>query len=182
MTTRYKRCQFFVAFITFALTLGFTTIAMGQTTTTAPNPGGSITVDGIADFVNEWDPVADFYAEMERASGNPTGPKPVEANSYVRLDSENDMIYVLVMTTATVPNVITTDIEDVFVKIDGKKPNWIDFAWVGLNGDGTLAEGWEVSFVEIGKVMINSVSRERSFRAFHTCSGVSAGVAAGASR
>lgn len=107
---------------------------------------GSANVDGIAD---EWS-VADFYANMHRA-GDPN--KVVESKLYLRYNCLSQTLYVLVLAEGGIS--ILTQPEDSYVKIDG--PSALvdgsiiadgiapDFAWIGLNPDGTSASGWEAS-------------------------------------
>lgn len=112
----------------------------------APTPAaGSATVDG---NTGDWSLGADFFADMnDGVDGH-----PVRAKFYAKYDCDAEVLYGLVLVQGDEkarqdrPDeaYITIDgsgkLTDPSDGNDGTPP---DFAWV--NGDGTLADGWEAS-------------------------------------
>ena len=112
----------------------------------APDPSpGSATVDG---NTGDWSLGADFFSDMnDGVDGH-----PVRAKFYARYDCDEEVLYGLVVVQGDEkarqdrPDeaYITIDgsgkLTDPTDGNDGTPP---DFAWV--NGDGTLADGWEAS-------------------------------------
>lgn len=117
----------------------------------APNPTyASATVDG---QIDEWNLLADFFADMHRA-GDPS--KPVESKLYIRYDAIKEIVYVLVLAEPHIP-VCSEKAEEAWVKIDGQKGNIVDdtfgdddpdnppdFAWVPADRKDKI--GYEASF------------------------------------
>jgi hypothetical protein len=102
----------------------------------APNPSyGSATVDGAT---GDWDLGADFFADMIDAGEH----GDVRAKLYLRYDCEEEVLYGLVL-AQNGEKARQDRPDEAYIAIDGSKlitPDG-DFAWV--NGDGTLADGWE---------------------------------------
>ena len=112
----------------------------------APTPAaGSATVDG---NTGDWSLGADFFGDMnDGVDGH-----PVRAKFYAKYDCDAEVLYGLVLVQGDEqarqdrPDeaYITIDgsgkLTDPSDGTDGSPP---DFAWV--NGDGTLADGWEAS-------------------------------------
>jgi hypothetical protein len=104
----------------------------------APNPSaGSATVDG---DISDWSLGDDFFADMTDG-GNPD--TPVRAKLYLRYDCESETLFALVLAQGD-EKARQDRPDEAYIRIDGSgkliSPNG-DFAWV--NGDGTLADGWE---------------------------------------
>jgi len=136
MTNIKKNKLFFIFTITIALVIGFSSPALAQYPVTAPNPGGPVTVDG---NYSEWDLDADFFAEMLRR----TDPYNLEANAYLRVDYDTKIMSLLVLTIADTPNILITDTDNTFVRVDGTPPAGT-IAYINQQGD--YADGWEMSF------------------------------------
>jgi hypothetical protein len=106
----------------------------------APHPSqGSATVDG---NIDDWSLGDDFFADMTDG-GNPE--MPARAKLYLRYDCETETLFALVLAVGD-EKARQDRPDEAYLRIDssGKiiKPG-DDFAWV--NGDGTLADGWEGS-------------------------------------
>jgi len=113
----------------------------------APNPSpGSATVDGAT---GDWSLGADFFADMTDA-GDPE--RPVRATFYLRYDCDAEVLYGLVL-AQNGEKARQDRPDEAYIRIDGagkltqpadgNDGTPPDFAWV--NGDGTLADGWEAS-------------------------------------
>ena len=114
-----------------------------------PEPAyGSAVIDG---NVGEWNTSQDFFANLHRA-GNST--KPIEAKLYLRYGCNTGTLYIMVKAEPGIP-ILDNPLDEHYVKLgksdklvdagsgnDGTPP---DFAWIGLNEDGTEAQGWEAS-------------------------------------
>jgi hypothetical protein len=110
------------------------------------------TVDGLT---GDWDPTLDHFAYMYLAGGN-GGQTDELAKLYLRYDCGSGYLYALVLTKAGVTIDADGNPDEHYIKFgngqklvdandappDGNPP---DFAWVGLNADGTTALGWEAS-------------------------------------
>jgi hypothetical protein len=104
----------------------------------APNPSqGSATVDG---DIGDWSLGDDFFADMTDA-GNPD--MPARAKLYLRYDCDSETLFALVLAVGD-EKARQDRPDEAYLRIDGAgkliDPDG-DFAWV--NGDGTLADGWE---------------------------------------
>jgi hypothetical protein len=99
---------------------------------------GSATVDGAT---GDWSLGADFFADMTDAGD---GDRPVRAKLYLKYDCDSETLFALVLSQGD-EKVRQDRPDEAYVSIDGDKV--IDsngsFAWV--NGDGTLADGFEGS-------------------------------------
>jgi hypothetical protein len=114
------------------------TALIAPTTMAAPpNPSpGSATVDG---DISDWSLADDFFADMTDG-GNPD--KPARAKLYLRYDCDSETLFALVLALGD-EKARQDRPDEAYLQIDGSKlidPDG-DFAWV--NGDGTLADGWE---------------------------------------
>jgi hypothetical protein len=102
----------------------------------APNPSyGSATVDGAT---GDWALGADFFADMTDAGEG----SDVRAKLYLRYDCDEEALYALVL-AQNGEKARQDRTDEAYIAIDGSKlitPD-DDFAWV--NGDGTLADGFE---------------------------------------
>lgn len=103
----------------------------------SPNEG-SATVDGAT---GDWSLGADFFADMTDAGD---AGSPVRAKLYLKYDCDSETLFALVLSQGE-EQVRQDRPDEAYVAIDGEKV--IDsngsFAWV--NGDGTLADGFEGS-------------------------------------
>ncbi|MBN1665877.1 MAG: hypothetical protein JW862_02275 [Anaerolineales bacterium] len=104
------------------------------------------TVDG---NYSEWNLDLDYFADMYRAG---IATKEVEAKLYLRYDTLNDVMYVLVL-SENGQNIEKTPLDNAYVTLNGVKQldastnnDGIapDFAWINPNSD--RAAGWEASF------------------------------------
>ncbi len=113
----------------------------------APNPSaGSVSVDG---DTGDWSLGADFFADMTDAG---RVDQPVRAKLYLRYDCDVEVLYGLVLAQGDEKGLQTRP-DEAYIRIDGTGKLMSatygddgtppDFAWV--NGDGTLADGWEAS-------------------------------------
>jgi hypothetical protein len=106
----------------------------------APNPNeGSATVDGA---IGDWSLSADFFVDM--TAGGVAG-RPVRAKLYLKYDCDAEVLYALVLAQGD-EKARETRPDEAYINIDGQnKINSThgEFAWV--NGDGTLADGFEGS-------------------------------------
>ncbi len=114
----------------------------------APNPSeGSANVDG---DTGDWSLGADFFADMTDAG---RADQPVRAKFYLRYDCDEEVLYGLVLVQGDEKG-RQTRTDEAFLRINGGSGKLMsaeygddgtppDFAWV--NGDGTLADGWEGS-------------------------------------
>lgn len=138
-----------VLWLTFALLLATVLFwpSPAQASTPVQPNYGSATVDGNA---GEWDLTLDYFADMYRA-GNPN--KELESQLYLRYDTINQIVYVLVL-SVNGQNILQTPTDGAYVFVDGSKVvdggtgddgTAPDFAWVNPDGSGR-AEGWEASF------------------------------------
>jgi hypothetical protein len=105
----------------------------------APTPNaGSATVDG---NTGDWSLGADFFADMnDGVDGH-----PVRAKFYAKYDCDAEVLYGLVLVQGD-EQARQDRPDEAYIAIDGSKiadANHGDFAWV--NGDGTLADGFEAS-------------------------------------
>ncbi len=106
----------------------------------APTPNeGSATVDGA---IGDWSLSADFFADM--TAGGVAG-RDVRAKLYLKYDCDAEVLYALVLAQGD-EKARETRPDEAYINIDGS--NKINsthgqFAWV--NGDGTLADGFEGS-------------------------------------
>jgi hypothetical protein len=100
---------------------------------------GSATVDGAT---GDWSLGADFFADMTDGGD---ADRPVRAKLYLKYDCDSETLFALVLSQGE-EKVRQDRPDEAYVAIDGSKE--IDsgsgaFAWV--NGDGTLADGFEGS-------------------------------------
>jgi hypothetical protein len=106
----------------------------------APTPNeGSATVDGA---IGDWSLSADFFVDM--TAGGVAG-RDVRAKLYLKYDCDAEVLYALVLAQGD-EKARETRADEAYINIDGS--NRINsthgqFAWV--NGDGTLADGFEGS-------------------------------------
>jgi hypothetical protein len=117
------------------LTAAFAPVSLAA----APNPSpGSATVDGAT---GDWSLAADFFADMT-AGGNASAE--VRGKLYLKYDCDSETLFALVLAQGG-EKVRQDRPDEAYVAIDGSKLIHPDgsFAWV--NGDGTLADGWEGS-------------------------------------
>lgn len=118
------------------LTAAFTPVSMAA----APTPNeGSATVDGA---IGDWSLSADFFVDM--TAGGVAG-RPARAKLYLKYDCDAEVLYALVLAQGG-EKVQQTRTDEAYINIDGSKEIDHDtgaFAWV--NGDGTLADGFEGS-------------------------------------
>jgi hypothetical protein len=126
------------ATVTIAGVLLLTALIAPTTMAAPPNPSqGSATVDG---DISDWSLGADFFADMTDG-GNPA--KPARAKLYLRYDCDSETLFALVLALGG-EKARQDRPDEAYVQIDGSgkliDPDG-DFAWV--NGDGTLADGWE---------------------------------------
>ncbi len=117
-----------------------TALVAPATLAAAPNPSqGSATVDG---NIDDWSLGDDFFADMTDA-GKPE--MPARAKLYLRYDCDSETLFALVLAVGD-EQARQDRPDEAYLRIDGSgkliKPGE-DFAWV--NGDGTLADGWEGS-------------------------------------
>jgi hypothetical protein len=112
-----------------------------QTEAKAPTYG-TATVDG--DY-GEWDLVEDLFSDMHRAWDS---NKPVETRLYLRYDCGEGVLYALVLSAGDWPVEVAGGNDEAWIKIDGTKVTFDDFAWInqGYDGDDGHAQGWEASF------------------------------------
>lgn len=144
-----------IGFITLLLILGYASTAFAQSPP-QPNYGDPIVVDGEIS-VDEWDLTNDHFAILYRfieENGQVVSYGDPEADAYLRFDSANQVMNVLVISRNgqnLTPNgfhQVWVDQDDYDVSNydtppDGTPP---DFEWYNLNGDGSFAQGWEASF------------------------------------
>ena len=113
----------------------------------APNPAaGSATVDG---STADWSLGATFYSDMTDAG---VDGRPVRAKLYLQYDCDAEVLYALVLSQGG-EKVRQDRPDEAYIRIDGSGKlisatqgndgTPPDFSWV--NGDGTLADGWEGS-------------------------------------
>jgi hypothetical protein len=113
----------------------------------APNPSaGSATVDG---STADWSLGSDFFSDMTDAG---VDGRPVRAKLYLQYDCEAEVLYGLVLVQGD-EKARQDRPDEAYIRIDGSGKlisatqgndgTPPDFAWV--NGDGTLADGWEGS-------------------------------------
>jgi hypothetical protein len=113
----------------------------------APHPSeGSATVDG---SIADWSLSGDFFSDMTDAG---VVGQPVRAKLYLRYDCDSEVLYGLVLAQGG-EKVRQDRPDNAYIRIDdsgklisgtyGDDGTPPDFAWV--NGDGTLADGWEGS-------------------------------------
>jgi hypothetical protein len=106
----------------------------------APTPNeGSATVDGA---IGDWSLGADFFADM--TAGGVAG-RDVRAKLYLKYDCDAEVLYALVLAQGD-EKARQDRPDEAYINIDGSyKINSThgQFAWV--NGDGTLADGFEGS-------------------------------------
>ena len=129
------------AAVTVAGLILLTALVAPATLAAAPNPSpGSATVDG---DTGDWSLSADFFADMT------DGGKPditVRAKLYLRYDCESETLFALVLAQGG-EQARQDRPDEAYLRIDGSgkliSPTNGEFAWV--NGDGTLADGWEGS-------------------------------------
>jgi hypothetical protein len=105
----------------------------------APQPAaGSVTVDGDP---SDWSLGTDFFADMTDAGA---AGAPVRGKLYLRYDCDEEVLSALVLAQGG-ERVRQDRPDEAYIRIDGGgkliSPSDGDFAWV--NGDGTLADGWE---------------------------------------
>jgi len=110
-----------------------------------PNYGDGIAVDG---DISDWDLAADHFSVMYRDNDTTL---QIDADAYLRYDTMSGNLFILVL--ARNGQVVRT-INGQIVEVDGVRliqspyldpTNPQEFAWVNINGDGTLAEGWEAA-------------------------------------
>src|SRR5688572_10339372 len=106
----------------------------------APTPNeGSATVDGA---IGDWSLSADFFADMT-AGGN--AGAAVRAKLFLKYDCDSETLFALVLAQGG-EQVRQDRPDNAYINIDGSKvidSSHGQFAWV--NGDGTLADGFEGS-------------------------------------
>lgn len=113
----------------------------------APHPSeGSATVDG---STADWSLSSDFFADM---TGGGAAGAAVRAKLYLQYDCDAEVLYALVLAQGG-EKVRQDRPEEAYLRIDGSgqlvsgnsgnNGSPPDFEWV--NGDGTLADGWEAS-------------------------------------
>jgi hypothetical protein len=113
----------------------------------APNPSqGSADVDG---STAEWSLSADFFSDMTDAG---RADQPVRAKLYLRYDCDAEVLYALVL-AQNGEKARQDRADEAYIRIDGTGKlisathgddgTPPDFQWI--NGDGTLADGWEGS-------------------------------------
>jgi hypothetical protein len=106
----------------------------------APTPNeGSATVDGA---IGDWSLSADFFVDMTAAG---VVGRPALAKLYLKYDCDAEVLYALVL-TQNGEKILQDRTDEAYINIDGSKEIDHDtgaFAWV--NGDGTLADGFEGS-------------------------------------
>ncbi len=113
----------------------------------APHPSeGSATVDG---SIADWSLSGDFFSDMTDAG---VAGRPVRAKLYLKYDCDTEVLYALVLAQGD-EQVRQDRPDEAYLRIDatgklisatqGDDGTPPDFAWV--NGDGTLADGWEGS-------------------------------------
>ncbi len=115
-----------------------TAVFAPATMAAAPTPTyGSATVDGAT---GDWSLGADLFADMADAG---VAGRDVRAKLYLRYDCDEEVLFALVL-SQNGERVRQDRTDEAYVRIDGAgkliDPSG-DFAWV--NGDGTLADGWE---------------------------------------
>jgi hypothetical protein len=125
------------AAVTAAGVLLLTALLAPTTMAAPPNPSpGSATVDG---DISDWSLAGDLFADMTDG-GNPD--VPARAKLYLRYDCDTETLFALVLALGD-EKARQDRPDEAYLQIDGSKlidPDG-DFAWV--NGDGTLADGWE---------------------------------------
>jgi hypothetical protein len=113
----------------------------------APSPSaGSATVDG---SIADWSLSSNFFSDMTDAG---VDGRPVRAKLYLQYDCEAEVLYGLVLVQGD-EKARQDRPDEAYIRIDGSGKlisathgndgTPPDFAWV--NGDGTLADGWEGS-------------------------------------
>jgi len=113
----------------------------------APHPSeGSATVDG---STADWSLSSDFFSDMTDAG---VDGRPVRAKLYLQYDCDAEVLYALVLAQGG-EKARQDRPDEAYIRIDGSGKlisathgndgTPPDFAWV--NGDGTLADGWEGS-------------------------------------
>lgn len=113
----------------------------------APHPSeGSATVDG---STADWSLGSDFFSNMTDAG---VDGRPVRAKLYLQYDCDAEVLYALVLAQGD-EKARQDRPDEAYIRIDGSGKlisathgndgTPPDFAWV--NGDGTLADGWEGS-------------------------------------
>jgi hypothetical protein len=114
------------------------TALIAPTTMAAAPNSGSATVDGAT---GDWSLGADFFADMADAGRDDV---PVRAKLYLKYDCETETLFALVLSEGD-EKVRQDRPDEAYIAIDGEKviEEGESFAWV--NGDGTLADGFEGS-------------------------------------
>lgn len=138
LSVRRKRAPSRSAAIAAAGLLLLTVIAAPAVMAAPPHPSpGSATIDG---SIGDWSLGDDFFANMTDA-GKPDAD--VRAKLYLKYDCDEEVLYALVLVQGE-EKARQDRPDEAYLRIDGSgkliSPSG-DFAWV--NGDGTLADGWE---------------------------------------